>query len=149
MSLPHENLTHAIIGAAIDVHRRLGPGFIESIYANALCVELRRRRLDFQREVAVPVLYRGTDVGLHRLDLLVGQLIVVELKALRRLEDVHFAVVRSYLRAARLEHGLLMNFAAPTLQVKRVIATAGPQPLPGFLASLAIPKTPGDPQTPD
>ena len=142
MALAFEALTHAIIGAAIDVHRRLGPGFLESIYANALCVELRRRGLDFQREIEMPVLYEGVEVGLHRLDLLVGQTVVVELKALRRLDDVHFAVVRSYLRAAGLEHGLLMNFAAPTLQVKRVIVSAGPRALPGFLASLEISRKP-------
>jgi GxxExxY protein len=140
MSLPHEALTHAIIGAAITVHRRLGPGFLESIYANALCVELQRRALPFDREIAISVVYDGVEVGAHRLDLFVGGLIVVELKAIKRLEDVHFAVVRSYLRAMGMEHGLLMNFAAPTLQVKRVIATAGPQQrFPGFVASLEVP----------
>ena len=139
MSLPHEALTHAIIGAAIAVHRRLGPGFLESIYANALCVELARRSIDFDRELAISVLYEGVEVGAHRLDLLVGGLAVVDSKAIKRLEDVHFAVVRSYLRAMGMEHGLLMNFAAPTLQVKRVMATGGPNPLPGFQASLEVP----------
>jgi GxxExxY protein len=140
MSLPHEALTHAIIGAAIAVHRRLGPGFLESIYANALCVEIRRRSLPFDRETTISVMYEGVEVGQHRLDLVIGGLIVVELKAIKRLDDVHFAVVRSYLRAMGMEHGLLINFAAPTLQVRRVIATAGPQPHPpGFLASLEIP----------
>jgi len=134
MQLPHAELTHDIIGAAIRVHTRLGPGFIESIYKNALCIELRHGRIPHQREHEVPILYDGSQVGLHRLDLLVAGTIVVELKAIKRLDDMHFAVVRSYLRAAGLEHGLLMNFSAPTLQVRRAIGSRL-EPLPGFLGS--------------
>lgn len=131
----HEDLTHAIIGAAIEVHRALGPGFIESIYANALRVELEQRGIEFLREVLIPVAYRGHEVGVHKLDLLVAKVIVVELKAIKRLEDIHFAIVRSYLHAARVDHGLIMNFAGSTLQVKRVAASSGPKSVPGFLAS--------------
>lgn len=102
-------------------------------------IELQRRAVPFKRETAISVVYEGVEVGAHRLDLFVGGLIVVELKAIKRLEDVHFAVVRSYLRAMGMDHGLLMNFAAPTLQVKRVIASAGPQQgIPGFLRSLEV-----------
>lgn len=138
MSRPFDSLTHEIMGAAIAVHRGLGAGFLESIYANALCVELKRKGLAFKREAPVPVFYAGIEVGAHRLDLLVAGVVVVELKAIKRLENIHFAVVRSYLRAARLEHGLLMNFSAPTLEMRRVVASAGPNPrIPGFLASLA------------
>ena len=134
MQLLHGELTRVIIGAAIAVHTRLGPGFIESIYGNALCVELRRRSITYQREYTIPILYDGVKVGRHRLDLLVARKIVVELKAIKQLEDVHCAVVRSYLRAASLEHGLLLNFAAKTLQVRRVIAYRH-ESLPGFLGS--------------
>ena len=122
MALEHEELTGEIIGAAIEVHRTLGPGFLESIYENALAIELRHRGIPFSRQLSVPVLYRGAEVGLHRLDLFVAQLIVVELKTSRALADRDFVVVRSYLRAVDREHGLLLNFAKPTLEAKRVHA---------------------------
>ena len=124
MTLEHEEITGKIIGAAIEVHRTLGPGFVESIYENALLVELRHRGIQFQRQVSVPVLYRDVEVGLHRLDLLVTGIIVVELKAVKAITDAHFAFVRSYLRAIGREHGLILNFAKPTLEIKRVRATS-------------------------
>lgn len=123
MALEHEELTGEIIGAAIEVHRQLGPGFLESVYENALVIELRHRGIPFARQLAVPVMYRGAEVGLHRLDLFVADEIVVELKAVKELVPKHFAVVRSYLRAVGREHGLLLNFAKPTVTVKRVIAS--------------------------
>ena len=105
MGLEQQELSHGIIGAAIEVHKDLGPGFLESIYVNALCIELTRRGLEFEREQSLVVRYQGAPVGLHRVDLMVGEQMVVELKAIRALENVHFAVVRSYLRAAGLDHG--------------------------------------------
>lgn len=122
MTLEHEDLTGQIIGAAIEVHRTLGPGFLESIYENALAIELRRRAIPFVRQLSVPVLYRGAEVGIHRLDMFVCDLIVVELKTSRKLADIDFVIVRSYLRAVEREHGLLLNFAKPTLETKRVHA---------------------------
>jgi GxxExxY protein len=122
MTLEYEELTGQIIGAAIEVHKELGPGFVESIYENALAVELRRRRISFHRQVSAPVLYKDVEVGLHRLDLLVEAEIVVELKAVRDLTDTHFAFVRSYLHAVNRQHGLILNFAKPTLEIKRVMA---------------------------
>jgi GxxExxY protein len=120
--LEHEELTGEIIGAAIEVHRALGPGFLESVYETALVVELRHRGLSFERQRSVPIVYRGVEVGLHRLDLFVADEIVVELKAIKELLNEHFAIVRSYLRAAGRDHGLLLNFAKSTLEVKRVFA---------------------------
>jgi len=122
VALEHEELTGQIIGAAIEVHRALGPGFLESIYENALVIELRHRSIAFARQLAVPVLYRGVEVGLHRLDLFVADSIVVELKTVSELADIHFVTVRSYLRAVGRDHGLLLNFAKPTLEIKRVHA---------------------------
>jgi len=122
MALEFGKLTEKIIGAAIEVHRRLGPGFIESIYENALAIELRKRRVQYERQVELVVEYDGVEVGRHRLDLLVERTIVVELKAIKDVKDVHFAIVRSYLKAAGKQHGLLLNFAKPTLEVKRVIS---------------------------
>jgi GxxExxY protein len=121
MALEHEALTELIIGAAIEVHRRLGPGFIESIYEKALLVELRKRNVSFQSQAEVVVTYDDVEVGRHRLDLIVEGTIVVELKAIKELEDVHFVIVRSYLKATGIKHGLLLNFAKLTLQIKRVI----------------------------
>jgi GxxExxY protein len=116
-----ESLSGRIIEAAIDVHRQLGPGFLEAIYENALKVALRKRALEFLFQQDVPVYYEGEEVGLHRLDMVVQKEIIVELKAIKALEDVHFAQVRSYLKATGLHVGLLLNFNAPTLAIKRIV----------------------------
>jgi len=116
-----EALSGRIIEAAIDVHRQLGPGFMESIYENATKVALRKRNIPFEFQHEVRVSYEGEEVGLHRLDLVVQGEIVVELKAIRVLEDVHFAQVRSYLKATGLHVGLLLNFNAPILVIKRIV----------------------------
>ena len=121
IKLAHEELTGRIIACAIEVHKALGPGFLESIYEAALVVELKRAGLRVEQQKPLPIFYREVMVGEHRLDLLVEDKIVVELKAISELEDIHFAIVRSYLKAAGLEHGLLLNFAAMPLTVKRVI----------------------------
>jgi len=123
MALEHEELTGKIIGAAIEVHRQLGPGFIESVYENALVYELGKRGLRFEQQYETPILYDGNvEVGKHRLDLFVENEIVVDLKAISELQDIHFAIVRSQLRAVKRKHGLLVNFAKMTLEAKRVIA---------------------------
>jgi len=114
------NLTERIIGTAIEVHQELGPGFLESIYEEALCVALADAGLKFKRQLRVPVRFRGREIGEHRLDLLVEDTVVVELKAIAALGDVHFATVRSYLKATELAVGLLLNFTSTTLTVKRV-----------------------------
>ena len=119
--LEHEQLTDKIIGCAIEVHKRLGPGFLESIYVNAFVVELQKKELPFVKQKEVVVEYDGTEVGKHRLDFFVADTIVVELKAVKNIEDIHFAIVRSYLRALGKEHGLLINFSKKVLEVKRVI----------------------------
>lgn len=116
-----EALSGQIIEAAIDVHRQLGPGFLESIYENALKVALRKRSIPFEFQQEVRVFYDSEEVGVHRLDLIVRRQIVVELKTIKALEDIHFAQVRSYLKATGLHVGLLMNFNSPTLVVKRVV----------------------------
>jgi len=135
MALEQETLTGTIIGAAIEVHRQLGPGFLESIYETALVYELRKRGLDVKQQQEVPIIYDGQVVGIHRLDLFVENEIVVELKTITDYEDIHFATVRSYLRAVKRKHGLLLNFAKTKLDVKRVIHESPPSP-PAFLDSL-------------
>lgn len=116
----HWDLTERIIGAAIEVHRQLGPGFLEKVYEEALALEMNCRGIPFERQITIPVRYRAQLVGKHRLDFLVFDEIVVELKAISELQDVHFTMVRSYLRAARKEHGLLLNFSLLTLDPRRV-----------------------------
>lgn len=120
--LEHKMLTERIIGAAIAVHKKLGPGFIESIYENALVIELRKLGLKVLQQVEIPVKYDGEEVGKHRLDLFIEDTIIVELKAIKNLEDIHFAIARSYLKAIGQKHGLLLNFAKPTLEIRRVIS---------------------------
>ncbi len=121
MALELEQLTCSVIGAAIDVHRELGPGFIESVYERALVVELERRGIPFQRQWNVPLSYKGVEIGAHRLDLFVAGQLVVELKATRSIANEHFAVVRSYIRAVGRKHGLILNFSGVTLDAKRVL----------------------------
>jgi GxxExxY protein len=121
MSLLHEKLTEQIIGLCIKVHRVLGPGFVEKIYEEALCIELSAAGLPFERQKDVIVRYEGQEIGRHKLDLLIGSVVVLELKAVKCVEDLHLAVARSYLRAANSELALVVNFARPTVEVKRVI----------------------------
>jgi len=120
--LEHEELSGRIIAAAIGVHRTLGPGFLESIYEEALSIELCKQRLGFERQRLVPVVYDGVTVGEHQLDLFVENAMVVELKAIKAIEDVHFAIVRSYLKAVHRRHGLILNFGRSRLDIRRVIA---------------------------
>ena len=119
--MEHEELTGKIIGAAIAVHRELGPGYLEAIYEEALCVELEAAGLRFERQLPVAISYRNHRVGEHRLDLLVEDTVVVELKAVLAMQDIFYATVRSYLRATGKPVGIILNFAAVTLQTKRVL----------------------------
>ena len=112
--------TREIIGAAIYVHKTLGPGFLESVYQNALCIVLAERGIEFDKEPEIPIYFHDVEVGIHRLDILIPDELVVELKAVKRLENVHYAVVRSYLRATGIADGLILNFAKPTLEIRRV-----------------------------
>jgi GxxExxY protein len=117
--LRNGEITEQIIAAAIHVHRELGPGFLESIYEEALAVEFALSAIQFIRQHPVPLFYRDHQVGEHRLDFLVEGKIVVELKAISDLEDIHFAIGRSYLKATNLQDGLLFNFATAPLTIKR------------------------------
>jgi GxxExxY protein len=118
-NLRDSKLTQEIIACAIRVHRTLGPGFLESVYEEALAVEFALSGVQFIRQYPVALFYRDHQVGEHRLDFLVEGKIVVELKAISRLEDIHFAIGRSYLKAANLNDGLLFNFATAPLTIKR------------------------------
>lgn len=114
--LEHEELTQKIIGAAIEVHRALGPGLLESAYEECLCHELSLQSIPFRRQVELPVEYKGVklDCG-YRMDLLVEELIVVELKCKDRLLAVHEAQLLTYLKLASKPVGLLFNFHTDVL----------------------------------
>jgi GxxExxY protein len=99
----------------------LGPGFLGSIYENAFIIELQKENLQVARQREVIVNYDGVEVGRHRLDLVIDDTIVFELKAARSIGDIHFAIVKSYLKALGKEHGLIINFAKKVVEVKRVI----------------------------
>jgi len=113
-----ENLSKKIIGAAIKVHRELGPGFLEAIYEEALKVEFSEQGIHFYSQKEINIQYLGVEIGRHRLDLIVENEIIVELKAVKELIDIHFAQLRSYLKATSLKIGLLLNFSKPTLEVE-------------------------------
>jgi len=110
-------LTHDVIGSAIEVHRCIGPGLLESIYLECLCHELRMRNIVFDREVPLPLRYKGLVLDhSYRLDLLVAGCIVVELKSVEKLLPIHEAQLLSYLKLKHLPLGLLLNFNVPTLR---------------------------------
>ena len=116
-----DELSGRVIGAAIEVHRELGPGFLENLYEEALKIELSEHDIGYECQKEIHVEYLGAVIGIHRLDLLIENEIIVELKAVKELADVHFAQLRSYLKATDLHIGLLLNFAKPILEIKRVV----------------------------
>jgi len=116
----YKELTEKIIAAAMQVHKTLGNGFQEVIYQRAMEIELRIMGLSFEREKEMTIFYRGEDIGTRRVDFFVETKIMVELKAIIILEDVHLAQAMNYLEAYNMEVGLLINFGAKSLQFKRV-----------------------------
>ena len=121
MGYEFEALSGRILEAAVAVHTSLGPGFLESIYQTAMEVALQHRDIPFEDQKEIHIFFEDHPVGLHRLDLVVGGEIIVELKAVKAFEDVHYAQLKSYLKATGLRVGLLLNFNALTLAVKRVV----------------------------
>lgn len=117
-------LSNQIIGAAIAVHRELGPGLLESAYEACLCHELFARGIPFERQVPLPIVYRGHTIDCaYRLDILVGGLVIVELKSVEKLEPIHDAQLLTYLKLSNLWLGLLMNFNVEMLKngIKRLV----------------------------
>jgi GxxExxY protein len=118
-----DRLAKIAIGCAIEVHRHLGPGYLEEVYEEALCEELRLQGIPFKRQHSISVSYKGKPVGKGRLDILVGDKLIVELKAVNAIAPVHSAQVMSYLKATNLPLGLLINFNVSLLKegVTRII----------------------------
>jgi len=119
-NMKYEELTQGIIGCAMKVHSTLGNGFQEVIYQRCLSLELKKQGLCFQRELEMPIYYQNIIVGSRRADFLVEGLVMVELKAVIELEDVHLAQAKNYLEAYDLEIGLLINFGSKSLTFKRI-----------------------------
>ena len=122
-NLKYGDITEKIIGAAFEVHKFLGNGFQEVIYQRGLALELAQARLTFAREVERDIFYKELPepIGTRRADFVVQEKVLVELKAISELEDVHIAQLLNYLRAYRLEVGLLINFGSKSLTFKRMI----------------------------
>jgi len=118
--MQHQEITHKIIGCAMKVHTTLGNGFQEVIYQRALAIELKHEGIIYVREKEMPIFYRGEKIGTRRVDFFVDGKIMVELKAVIKLEDVHLAQAMNYLEAYQMEIGLLINFGAKSLEFKRV-----------------------------
>lgn len=123
IDLKHKDITEKIIGAAFDVHSFLGNGFQEVIYQRALAWEMNQRNLDFAREIEQEIFYKGLPkpIGTRRADFVVEGKVLVELKALIQIEDVHLAQALNYLKAYKLEVGLLINFGSKSLTFKRLV----------------------------
>ena len=119
-----DELSNDIVGAAIEVHRELGPGLLESAYEAALCYELSARNLSFKRQQHLPVVYKDVRLDCnYRIDLLVEDLVIIELKAVERMEPLYEAQLITYLKLANLWLGLLLNFNVPVMKdgIKRIV----------------------------
>ncbi len=119
-SMEYKALTHKIIGCAMEVHNQLGNGFQEKIYQRAFAHELQFQGLGYQREFEMPIFYKELEIGTRRVDFFVENKIMVELKAVIQLENVHLAQAINYLEAYHMDIGLLINFGNTSLQFKRV-----------------------------
>jgi GxxExxY protein len=115
-----DDLTYKIIGCAMKVHNTLGNGFQEVIYQRCLAIELEKQSINYEREKETPIFYEGMEVGTRRADFIIEEKVMVEIKAIIQLEDVHLAQGLNYLTAYNLEKGLLINFGSTSLQIKRL-----------------------------
>lgn len=115
------DLTDKIIELAIRVHKKLGPGFIESVYEKAIAFELRKCGISFTKQAVIKVYYEDIPLGNQRLDFIVEDKIIIELKAVSELNSIHHAQMISYLKATGKQVGLLLNFAKPVLEIKRIM----------------------------
>ncbi len=118
--------TERIISCAIEVHKYLGPGLLESVYESALCVEFKANSLPFKRQIGVPLYYKGELIAQHRPDLIVDDKVIVEVKSVEALAPIHMAQLLTYLRVTSLRVGLILNFNSPTMKqgTRRVVLNA-------------------------
>jgi GxxExxY protein len=119
--MKHEEITHKVIGCAMEVHRKLGPGFQEYIYHRALEKEFKLQNVVFDNEYEIKIFYKGEQIGLRRFDFLIEKIIPVEIKAVTELTDTNLAQSKNYLETGGIEIGLLINFSSASLQFERLI----------------------------
>jgi GxxExxY protein len=117
----YSDTTSKIIGSAMRVHQRMRNGYQEIIYHRCLAIELNKENIRFREEVELPIFYDGTEVGTRRVDFLIENKVVLEIKAVSELNDTHLAQALNYLEALNLEIGLLLNFGSKSLEIKRLI----------------------------
>ncbi len=118
---PESELTGKVIGCCMEVHRILGNGFQEVIYQRALAIEMNEKKISYSREHEMQIFYKGEEIGTRRVDFFIEGKIMLELKAIIKLEDVHLAQAINYLEAYNMDIGLLINFGARSLEFKRVM----------------------------
>ncbi|MEW5758184.1 MAG: GxxExxY protein [Candidatus Omnitrophota bacterium] len=116
-----DELSNKVIGIAIEVHKHLGPGFVEKIYQTALAYEFDKLNIRHNKEKEIQVKYKELYIGSQRIDFLIGDLIILELKCVSEINDIHLAQTISYLKAVDVKLGLILNFAKPRLEIKRVV----------------------------
>ncbi len=119
-SIIYKELSYRVMEAVFEVHNTLGPGFLESMYEEALAYELELRGIPFERQKAIPVHYKGREIGTHRLDFVIDDKIVLELKAVSALTDTFKQQTLSYLKATGLKLGILINFGTPRVEYTRI-----------------------------
>jgi GxxExxY protein len=119
--LIYEDLTRQIIGIAMRVHRNLGAGFVEKVYQRALYLEFKNSKIKFEREKEIEIKYTGARIGYFNADFIIDDKVIIELKATDHIGDIHLAQIISYLKAAGLKVGLIINFANKSLEWKRVV----------------------------
>jgi GxxExxY protein len=121
--LEHGEITREIIGLAMKVHNELGPGFVEKVYQRAMYLELKPSKLKFEREKKIGIVYKKALIGYGQVDFIVDNKVLVELKAVTEINDIHIAQMISYLKAAKKQVGLILNFAGKKLEWKRVVVS--------------------------
>ena len=121
MELVYKEVTERVLGAAIEVHKSLGPGFLETIYEAAFAIELSFLKIPYERQRSIEIRHRGQLVGKHRMDFIIQNCVVAETKSVDNFDAVHFAQVNSYLKATGCKVGLLLNFKKPVLAIKRFV----------------------------
>ena len=121
INYPDKDLTGKIIKIAIDIHKTLGPGFVEKVYQRAMYLDLKRSPLKFEREKEIEIRYKNIKLGYEKVDFIIEGKVILELKTVSEIQEIHKAQMLSYLKASNCKIGLILNFAKPILEIKRVI----------------------------
>jgi len=121
INYPDKDLTGKIIKIAISIHKILGPGFVEKVYQRAMYLDLKRSSLNFEREKEIEIRYKNIKLGYEKVDFIIESRVILELKTVSEIQEIHKAQMLSYLKASGCKIGLILNFAKPVLEIKRII----------------------------